>query len=142
MAVILKKKPPRCSWPRVMAAPAPWDGRDGDERLRTVAAFLSKGRDLDQSMWPLVATYFPGRTGLECYERWMQLRGVAGKQFASPTVEPTVTMPAVEPAAVESAAVEPTIAVVAPTNIESAMPMEHHHHESEPDDDVVLLLEL
>eukprot|EP00966_Prymnesium_polylepis_P111166 2571573-Prymnesium_polylepis.1 len=62
MAAILRRKPPDCGRPTALAAPPHWGGENGDGRLQTVVAFLSDGRDLHRSLWPLVATYFPGRT--------------------------------------------------------------------------------
>ena len=82
MAAVLKRDPPACSRPCALAAPSPWDGENGDDRLRTVVAFLSDGSDLHRSMWPLVATYFPGRAGLECRTRWMILSGASASTGA------------------------------------------------------------
>ena len=58
----------------------PWDGeRGGDERLEKLVPLLAAngmfGGRCNQPCrtWGLVATHLPGRTGRECFDRWLYL---------------------------------------------------------------------
>ena len=51
----------------------PWQGpAGGDARLRVLVPLLSRSGH-DRSIWPLVSTHVPGRSGRECKDRWATL---------------------------------------------------------------------
>lgn len=56
--------------------PLPWNENDaelGDARLRRLAPIFVTNR---RASWGLLASHIPGRTGLECRERWKELRAL------------------------------------------------------------------
>ena len=59
----------------------PWEGAaGGDARLRAILPLLASNVHVSDvpRIWPLVSTHVPGRSGLECKQRWALLGRDAG----------------------------------------------------------------
>ena len=85
-AGVLRQEAPPCPVPYSVGTPAVWDGEGGwDARLQAVVSFLAPfylhgvGNG---TLWALVSTHLPGRTGAECRDRWVSLNDDGSPAFA------------------------------------------------------------
>ena len=75
-AAALRQAPPPCREPIEERPVVPWEGAaGGDVRLQAIVPLLQRdaARHSQRYLWAMASTHLPGRTGQECYTRWLEL---------------------------------------------------------------------